>query len=113
MKKQLLDGAEIVFASGGGEARDCLKASCRFKRQAQPLSLSRSSLYQKLRPVRQDSLALMRRIDVLHFELPCTGSQLLRDLLAPEGPWTGQRCFRRLIRIMGLEATLREKNTSA
>jgi len=83
------------------------------KRQAQLLELSRSSVYYRPRPVRQDTLALMRRIDELHLELPFAGSRMLRDLLALEGTKAGRHRIRRLMRIMGIEALYRKKNTSA
>src|SRR5438045_3339510 len=50
-------------------------------RQARLLALSRASVYYRPRPVSHADLALMRRIDELHLELPFTGSRLLRDLL--------------------------------
>ena len=83
------------------------------KRQAQLLDISRSSVYYRPRPVRPDTLALMRRIDELHLELPFAGSRLLRDLLALEGTRAGRHRIRRLMRIMGIEALYRKKNTSA
>ena len=83
------------------------------KRQAQLLAISRSSVYYRPRPVRPDTLALMRRIDELHLELPFAGSRMLRDLLALEGTRVGRHRIRRLMRIMGLEALYRKKNTSA
>jgi putative transposase len=83
------------------------------KRQAQLLNLSRSSVYYRPRPVRADTLALMRRIDELHLELPFAGSRMLSDLLALEGTRAGRHRLRRLMRIMGIEALYRKKNTSA
>lgn len=83
------------------------------KRQAQLLELSRSSVYYRPRPVRPDTLALMRRIDELHLELPFAGSRMLRDLLALEGTRAGRHRIRRLMRIMGIEALYRKKSTSA
>ena len=55
------------------------------KRQAQLLDISRSSVYYRARPVRPETLRLMRRIDELHLELPFAGSRMLRDLLRLEG----------------------------
>lgn len=83
------------------------------KHQAQLLDLSRSSVYYRPRPVRSDTLALMRRIDEQHLELPFAGSRMLRDLLALEGTKAGRHRVRRLMRIMGIEALYRKKNTSA
>lgn len=53
--------------------------------QAALLGLSRSSVYYRPRPVAVADLALMRRIDELHLELPFAGSRMLRDLLRGEG----------------------------
>jgi putative transposase len=83
------------------------------KRQAQLLDISRSSVYYRPRPVRPDTLALMKRIDELHLELPFAGSRMLRDLLALEGTRAGRHRIRRLMLIMGIEALYRKKNTSA
>ncbi len=82
------------------------------KRQAQLLDISRSSVYYRPRPVRPDTLALMKRIDELHLELPFAGSRMLRDLLALEGIKAGRHRIRRLMRIMGIEALYRKQNTS-
>jgi len=83
------------------------------KRQAELLDISRSSVYYQPRPVRADTLALMRRIDELHLELPFAGSRMLRDLLRLEGQRVGRHRMRRLMRIMGIEAIYRKKNTNA
>lgn len=83
------------------------------KRQAQLLDISRSSVYYRPRPVRPATLALMRRIDELHLELPFAGSRMLRDLLALENTKAGRHRIRRLMRIMGIEALYRRKTTSA
>ena len=54
-------------------------------RQAQLLDLSRASLYYTPVGISDTDLALMRRIDELHLELPFAGSRMLRDLLNAEG----------------------------
>ena len=79
------------------------------KRQAELLDISRSSVYYRGRPVRPDTLALMRRIDELHLELPFAGARMLRL----EGTRAGRHRIRRLMRIMGIEALYRRRNTSA
>ena len=68
-------------------------------RQAELLALSRSSLYYQPVPVSDSDLALMRRIDELHLELPFAGSRLLRDLLQGEGHAIGRKRVRRLMRV--------------
>jgi putative transposase len=54
-------------------------------KQAAALNISRGSVYYLPRPVSAADLALMRRIDELHLELPFAGSRLLRVLLLPSG----------------------------
>ena len=49
------------------------------------LGISRGSVYYLPRPVSDDDLAVMRRMDELHLELPFAGSRMLRDLLNKEG----------------------------
>jgi putative transposase len=54
----------------------------------------------------------MRRIDELHLELPFAGARMLRDLLLQEGVRIGRKHVGTLMRIMGIEAIYRRKNTS-
>jgi putative transposase len=54
----------------------------------------------------------MRRIDELHLELPFAGARMLRDLLVLEGSRIGRKAVGTLMRIMGIEAIFRRKNTS-
>lgn len=81
-------------------------------RQAVLLALSRSSLYYEPQPLSAADLALMRRIDELHLELPFAGSRMLRDLLKGEGIEIGRKHVATLMRRMGIEAIYRRKNTS-
>jgi putative transposase len=59
--------------------------------QAKALGISRGSVYYLPRPVLAAELAVMRRMDELHLELPFAGSRMLRDLLNKEGIAIG-RC---------------------
>jgi putative transposase len=81
-------------------------------RQAELLELSRASLYYRPVAISGADLALMRRIDELHLELPFAGSRLLRDLLNQEGHSIGRKRVRRLMRKMGISAIYRCRNTS-
>ena len=47
--------------------------------QAKALGISRGSVYYLPRPVPAADLAVMRRMDELHLELPFAGSRMLRD----------------------------------
>ncbi len=80
--------------------------------QCQILGLSRSSVYYTPVPIPEADLALMRRIDELHLDCPFLGSRQLRDLLRLEGHRIGRKRVARLMRIMGIEALYRKKNTS-
>ena len=81
-------------------------------RQAQALGISRGSVYYLPKPVSAADLALMRRIDELHLELPFAGSRMLRDLLNQEGAAVGRKHVATLMRRMGIEALYRKPNTS-
>jgi len=81
-------------------------------RQAKVLSLSRSGVYYKPRPVSPEDLAIMRRIDELHLERPFAGSRMLRDFLNREGVAIGRRHVATLMKRMGIEAIYRKPNTS-
>ena len=80
--------------------------------QAELLGLSRSSVYYVPRPVPACDLALMRRIDELHLELPFAGSRMLRDLLRGEGLAVGRGHIRTLMRRMGITAVYQRPRTS-
>ena len=73
-------------------------------RQAELLTLSRSSLYYEPRAVPAADLAVMRRIDELHLDSPFAGSRMLRDLLRGEGVVIGRERVATMMRCMGLEA---------
>ena len=62
-------------------------------RQAELLGISRGSLYYEPRPVSEDDLRLMRRIDELHMEFPFAGSRMM-------------------MKQMGIEALYRKPSTS-
>lgn len=81
-------------------------------RQAEMLSISRSSVYYLPRPVSAGDLALMRRIDELHLDYPFAGSRMLRDLLGREGFTVGRLHVSTLMKRMGIEAIYRRPNTS-
>ena len=81
-------------------------------RQASLLNISRGVIYYMPEQTSSADLALMRRIDELHLELPFAGSRMLRDLLAAEGSQIGRRHVTTLMRKMGIEAVYRRPNTS-
>jgi putative transposase len=80
--------------------------------QARELGISRGSVYYLPRPVSPADLAIMRRIDELHLELPFAGSRMLRDLLRQEGIETGRQHVATLMKKMAIEAIYRRPSTS-
>jgi putative transposase len=81
-------------------------------RQAKLLGLSRASVYYSPAPVDDADLAVMRRIDELHLELPFLGSRMLRDLLRSEGVEIGREHVRTLMRRMGITAIYQRPKTT-
>ena len=69
-------------------------------RQAAAVGIARSTVYYLPRPVSAADLALMKRIDELHTELPFAGSRMLRRLLAFEGSKVGRRHVKTLMQKM-------------
>ena len=80
--------------------------------QAEELSISRSTVYYRPRPISDADLVLMRRIDELHLNYPFAGSRMLRDLLIQQGLEVGRRHVRTLMRRMAIETLYRKPNTS-
>jgi putative transposase len=81
-------------------------------KQAKALNISRGSVYYLPRPVPETDLAIMRRLDRLHLELPFAGSRMLRGLLAAEGCKIGRRHVKTLMKRMGIEALYRRPRTT-
>jgi putative transposase len=81
-------------------------------KQAKALNISRGSVYYLPRPVPEADLAIMRRLDRLHLELPFAGSRMLRGLLAAEGCKIGRRHVKTLMKRMGIEALYRRPRTT-
>ena len=81
-------------------------------KQASILSISRGIIYYEPVPTTAADLAIMRRMDELHMELPFAGSRMLRDLLAAEGSKIGRRHVTTLMQKMGIEAVYRRPNTT-
>jgi putative transposase len=81
-------------------------------RQAAVLGLSRASVYYTPRAVPDADVAVMRRLDALHLELPFAGSRMLRDLLRDEGIAIGRDDVRTLMARMRITAIYRRPRTS-
>jgi putative transposase len=81
------------------------------RRQCTRLNLARSGVYRP-EPVAADDLALMRRIDELHLELPFYGSRRMMFELNKEGRGVNRKRVQRLMRVMGIEALVPRPGTS-
>ena len=82
------------------------------KQQAEVLGISRSTVYYEPRPISEEDLWLMRRLDELHLNYPFAGSRMLRGLLWQQGLEIGRRHIKTLMKRMGIEAIYRKPNTS-
>src|SRR5271165_6952498 len=82
------------------------------RRQCALLNLTRSGVYRRKPEPGADDLALMRRIDELHLELPFYGSRRMTFELNREGRGVNRKRVRRLMRVMGIEALVPRPGTS-
>lgn len=80
--------------------------------QCKLLRVPRSTLYYKPKPVDDEDLALMRRIDELYMKWPFYGSRRLVAELRGEGYDVNRKRVRRLMQVMGIEAIYQKPNTS-
>jgi putative transposase len=81
-------------------------------RQAAALGISRGAVYYVPRPMAPRDLAVMRRIDAVHLEMPWFGARGLRRVLRPEFPGVGRRRISTLMRHMGIAAVSPQPGTS-
>jgi putative transposase len=81
-------------------------------RQAEALGMSRGAVYCVPRPVSSFDLAMMRRIDAIHLEMPWFGARGLRRVLRPEFPGVGRRRIGTLMRQMGITAICPQPGSS-
>ena len=82
------------------------------RRQCALLNVARSAVYRPKREPSADDLALMRRIDELHLELPFYGSRRMTFELNQEGRGVNRKRVQRLMRLMGIEALVPRPGTS-
>ena len=81
-------------------------------RQCQILELARSTAYYQPQPISTEDLALMRRIDELHLEMPYAGARMLSRLLKRKGKPVGRKRVSTLMQRMNIHALYRKPNTS-
>ena len=82
------------------------------RRQCALVGVARSGVYRPKPVTRADDLAVMRRIDELHLELPFYGSRRMTFELNKEGRGVNRKRVRRLMRVMGIEALVPRPGTS-
>jgi putative transposase len=82
------------------------------RRQCEALGLNRTRVYYRPRPIPEEDLELMRRIDELHLRWPFYGARRLARELAKEGFDAGRLHVGTLMRRMGIEARYRKPRTS-
>ncbi len=82
------------------------------RRQCALLSVARSGVYRPRPVAGADDLAVMRRIDELHLELPFYGSRRMTFELNKEGRKVNCKRVRRLMRLMGIGALVPRPGTS-
>jgi putative transposase len=81
-------------------------------KQAVALGISRGAVYYEPRLRSEVDLALMRRIDEVHLEMPWFGARGLRRVLKPEFPGVGRRHIATLMREMAISAQAPQPGTS-
>ena len=82
------------------------------RRQCTLLNLARSGVYRPKPVIDADDLAVMRRIDELHLELPFYGSRRMTFELNKEDRGVNRKRVQRLMRVMGIEALVPRPGTS-
>ena len=82
------------------------------RRQCALLNLARSGVYRAKPIAGADDLALMRRLDELHLEVPFYGSRRMMFELNKEGRGVNRKRVQRLMRVMGIEALVPRPGTS-
>ena len=86
------------------------------RRQCELLGINRSGVYFTPKPVKQEKIGfeeeLMREIDRLHTDLPCSGSRKLAAMLRRSGYRVGRKLVRRLMLTMGLRTVYPKPNLS-
>src|SRR5271157_2805267 len=81
-------------------------------RQCESLGLNRTGVYYAPRPVSEEDLILMRRIDELHLKHPFYGARRLAKQLVRDGFEVGRLHVATLMRRMGIETLYRRPRTS-
>jgi putative transposase len=81
-------------------------------RQCEIMGVSRSSYYYQPKPISQEDLELMRKIDELYLQNPSSGSRTISRQLERQGIIVNRKKVQRLMRLMGIEAVYPKPRTS-
>lgn len=82
------------------------------KEQCELLSLNRTGIYYKKRPISAEKLAIMHCIDEIYTEFPCYGSRRMRAQLNNQGFSISRPTVAKYMSFMGLEAIYPKVNLS-
>lgn len=91
---------------------DCKYPGLSLNRKCQLLSINRSSVYYKPRPISTENLEVMKLIDAEYMKHPTNGSRSMYDFLERQGRTVNRKRIQRLMRLMGLEAIYPKPKTS-
>jgi putative transposase len=81
-------------------------------RQCEIMGVSRSSYYYQPKPISQEDMELMRKIDELYLQNPSSGSRTISRQLERQGIIVNRKKVQRLMRLMGIEAVYPKPRTS-
>lgn len=76
------------------------------------LKVPRSTVYYRPKPIGDETLLLMRRIDEIYTKWPFYGARKMVAELRGDGHAVNRKRVRRLMRLMGIEAIYQKPNTS-
>jgi putative transposase len=91
---------------------DPINQQLSISRQCEMIGVSRSSYYYQPRPISQEELELMRKIDELYLQNPSSGSRTISRQLDRQGITADRKRVQRLMRLMGIEAVYPKPRTS-
>ena len=81
-------------------------------RQAELLCLNRTGLYYVPKPMNDNDLSILRKLDELHLQYPFMGARMLQDQLNRQGVKIGRLHTKTLMNIANIHAISRQRSTS-
>jgi len=98
-----------MSASNGRAKLDRHHPDLSVRRQCAMLGVARSGVYRQPRPVNDNDLEAMRRIDALFTARPFFGARRIARTLTEEGFPIDRKRVRRLMRLMGMRRSGRSR----